>query len=135
MRTRNKFHHALRKAAEMIKTQKLFEATLLGGGDIVQELKEIFFESGKYGPHLPETVAGAIGEAKVCHKFKEVYCKLYNSADTSKEMVKVKDNVEDRISQESESEVNRVTEESFKAAVAMMNKGSAMYLAASHGRH
>ena len=64
MRTRNKFHHALRKAAEMIKTQKLFEATLLGGGDIVQELKEIFFESGKYGPHLPETVAGAIGEAE-----------------------------------------------------------------------
>ena len=80
-------------------------------------------------------MAEANGEAEVCHKFKEVYCKLYNSADTSKEMVKVKDNVEDRISQESESEVNRVTEESFKAAVAMMKKGSAMYLAASHGRH
>ena len=35
----------------------------------------------------------------------------------------VKDNVEDSVSQESESEVNKVTAESVKAAVTMMKKG------------
>ena len=105
----------------MIKSQKLFEAALLGGGDIIKELKKI--KGGKYRPDLPENVAGASGEAELCHKFKEVYCELYNSDYTSEQMVEVKDSVEDRISQESENEVNRVTAESVKAAVAMMKKG------------
>ena len=69
-RTRNKYHHALRKirkAAEAIKGQKLFEASMWGGGDLLKELKKT--RGGKYSPDLPETVAGANGEHEICDKF------------------------------------------------------------------
>ena len=101
--------------------QKLFEAALLGGGDIFKELKKI--KGGKYQLDLPETVAGADGEAQVCQKFKEVYCDLYNSSDTSNEMLTVKAEVEDRVSQEDEDQIKKVTVESVKTAVLMMKKG------------
>ena len=71
------------------------EAAWIGGGDIIKELKKI--KGGKYMPDLPENVAGANGEAEVCQKFKEVYSELYNSANTSEEMLTIKDNVEERV--------------------------------------
>ena len=43
-RTRNKYHHALRRvrlAADRIKGQKLFEAAMWGGGDLFKELKKV----------------------------------------------------------------------------------------------
>ena len=123
-RTRNRFHHALRKvrkAADIIKSQKLLHAAMLGGGDLIKELKKI--KGGKPHPDLPETVAGANGEVEVCHKFKEVYCGLYNSADTSDEMVDIKEEVKAKTNQESVAEVNKITGEAVKTAVTMMKRG------------
>ena len=54
-----------------VKAQKLFEASLWGGADLITELKKI--RGGKYRHELPETVAGANGETEVCEKFREIY--------------------------------------------------------------
>ena len=66
-RTRNQFYHALRKvrkAAEKIKRQRLFEAALLGGEDLLKELRKL--KGGKHCQELPENVAGANGQTEVC---------------------------------------------------------------------
>jgi exonuclease III len=79
--TRNKYHHALRRvklAADRIKAQKLFEASMWGGGDLLSELKKT--RGGRFSPDLPENVAGANGEEEICETFKGVYNELYNSA-------------------------------------------------------
>ena len=67
--TRNKYQHALRRIrneVNRVKAQKLFEASLWGGADLITELKKI--RGGKYRHELPETVAGANGETEVCKK-------------------------------------------------------------------
>ena len=123
-RTRNQFHHALRKvrkAAEKIKRQRLFEAALLGGEDLLKELRKL--KGGKPCQELPENVAGANGQTEVCQKFKEVYSELYNSADTSQEMEVIKANIETNVHQENILEVNKITKDSVKTAAHMMKKG------------
>ena len=123
-RTRNQFHHAMRKvrkAAEKIKRQRLFEAALLGGGDLIKELKKL--KGGKNSQELPENVAGANGPDEVCQKFKDVYSDLYNSADISQEMEGIKADIESKVCQENIIEVNKITTESVKTAAHMMKKG------------
>ena len=125
-RTRNKFHHALRKvrkAADRIKGQKLFEAAMWGGGDLFKELKKV--RGGKSTPDLPENVDGANGEQEVCHKFKEVYETLYNSAESSADMVQIKARVKENCCQESITEVLKITGGAVKLAAGLMKKGKA----------
>ena len=110
---RNRFHHALRRvrrAADAIKSQKLFEAAMWGGGDLLQELKKT--RGGRHTPDLPENVEGASGEEEICHKFRQVYSDLYNSADTTEEMVAVKVQVEENIDEGSWSEISKITDTS-----------------------
>ena len=124
--TRNRYHHALRRvrrAADAIKSQKLFEAAMWGGGDLLQELKKT--RGGKFTPDLPENVAGANGEDEICHKFRQVYKDLYNSAETRDEMNGIKERLEQRIDQGSISEISKITAASVKAAAATLKKGKA----------
>ena len=68
--TRAKYHTAIRKvrrAADRIKAQKLFEASTSGGSDLFKEMKKS--HGGKHSPGLPENVAGANGEEEICKKF------------------------------------------------------------------
>ena len=121
--TRNKYHHALRRIrneVDRVKAQKLFEASLWGGADLVKELRKI--RGGKCRQDLPQNVAGANGEEEICEKFKEVYESLYNSAPTVKETESVKIEVETKINQEDISEVKRVTGEAVKRAARLMKK-------------
>ena len=72
-RTRSRYHAAIRKvrrAAEQMKAQKLLEASLLGGSDLMNELKKA--RGGKHTTDLPENVAGANGEEEICEKFRSV---------------------------------------------------------------
>jgi hypothetical protein len=124
--TRNKYHHALRRvrnAANLIKAQKLFEASMWGGGDLLAEMKKT--RGGKYTPDLPENVAGANGEEEVCNKFKGVYEQLYNSADSSVEMLAVRERVRANTKQEQVEEVQKVTGEVVKLAASGMKSGKA----------
>ena len=94
-KTRNRYHHAcrrVRRAADLTKSKKLFEAAMWGGGDLLAELKKT--REGRHTPDLPKNVAGANGEEEVCSKFREVYNDLYNSADTTQEMIDIKAGVE-----------------------------------------
>ena len=125
-RTRNQFHYCLRrvrKAADAIKSQKLFEASLWGGGDLFEELKKT--RGGRHTPDLPENVAGVSGEEEICQKFRQVYCNLYNSASKEQDMVGIKSRVEDSVTQEHLSEVLKISGASVKAAAITMKKGKA----------
>ena len=93
-RTRSRYHTAIRKvrrAAEQIKAQKLLEASVSGGSDLMNELKKA--RGGKHTPDLPENVAGANGEEEICEKFRSVYNELYNSAGSGNEMNIIKQRV------------------------------------------
>ena len=64
--TRNRFKYALRrvrKATDAIKAQKLFKASLWGGGDLLAELRKT--RGGQHTPDLPESLAGADGEEEI----------------------------------------------------------------------
>ena len=131
--TRNKYHHAMRRIrneVNRIKAQKLFEASLCGGVDLVKELRKI--RGGKCRAELPQNVAGANGEEEICEKFKEVYENLYNSAPSVEETSAVKIEVESNIKQEDIVEVHRVTKEAVKHAAGMMKKGK-MDVSGSYG--
>ena len=122
--TRNKYHHALRKIrneVDRIKAQKLFEAAMWGGADLVKEMKKL--RGAKQRLDLPENVAGANGEAEVCQKFKTVYENLYNSAPSVEETGRLKVQIETNIKQEDIIEVQRVTAGAVKHAAALMKKG------------
>jgi hypothetical protein len=121
--TRARYHTAIRRvrrAADQIKAQKLFEASMLGSKDLISELKK--HHGGKYSPVLPENVAGANGEEEICSKFRSVYRDLYNSADTSKEMEVIKERVETKITADSSHEVTKVTGSVVKLAAVSMKK-------------
>ena len=124
--TRNRFQYALRRvrrAADAIKAQKLFEASLWGGGDLLAELRKT--RGGRHTPDLPESVAGADGEEEICQKFRHVYSELYSSADTAIETNSVKLRTEENVAQEGFNEIQKITKESVKAAAIMMKKGKA----------
>jgi hypothetical protein len=70
-------------------------------------------------------VAGANGEEEVCDKFKDVYKQLYNAADSSMEMLTVKERVKANIKQKQAEEVQKVTGEIVKLAASGMKKGKA----------
>ena len=82
--TRAKYHTAIRRvrrAADQIKAQKLLEASMEGGGNLISEMKKS--HGGKHSHDLPENVAGANGPEEICEKFRSVYSELYNSAGSS----------------------------------------------------
>ena len=125
-RTRSQFQHAVRrvrKAADSIKSQKLFEASLWGGGDLLDELRKT--RGGRHTPDLPETVAGANGEEEICQKFRQVYHDLYNSSNTSEDMNCIKARVETNIQNEGLTEVLKISSASVKAAAVLMKRGKA----------
>ena len=121
--TRARYHTAIqrvRRAADQIKAQKLFEASMLGNKDLISELKK--HHGGKYTPVLPENVAGANGEEEICSKFRSVYRDLYNSADTTDEMEVIKERVEVKTTADSSHEVTKITASVVKLAAVLMKK-------------
>ena len=125
-RTRARYHMAIkrvRRMADKIKSQKLFEAAMEGGADLLNEMRKS--HGGKHAHDLPENIAGANGEDEICEKFKSVYSELYNSAETSAAMNVIKTEVEESITPESSHEVFKITGNVVKAAAAIMksNKG------------
>ena len=70
---------------------------------------------------LPETIDGATGQDEIAAKFKEVYEKLYNSSDSSKEMEKIEESIKSLITkQDNSEEIEKVTSEIVEKAVMRM---------------
>ena len=88
-KTRNRFHYAIRRArkrADLVRAQKLFEASEVGCMDLLKEMKQIRNGGKTTCSDLPDSVAGANGEEEIVGKFREVYSSLYNSCGSEEEM-------------------------------------------------
>ena len=97
--SRNRFHYSIRRArknADLVRAQKLFEASETGCMDLLKEMKEVR-NGGKSTccSDLPDNVAGANGEEEIVGKFREVYSTLYNSWSSEEEMLEIKRKVND----------------------------------------
>ena len=102
VKTRNSFHYAIRKArraADLVRAKKLFEASENSCMDLLQELKNIR-KGGKISVDLPDTVAGANGEDEIVSKFRDVYSNLYNSWGSEGEMTSIKQKVAELVKTE-----------------------------------
>ena len=122
VKKRSQYHYAVRRLkrkADLIRAQNLFEASMLGDLDLLKEMKTIR-GGGNSQTELPDTVAGANGQDEIVEKFREVYCSLYNSAGTQEEMSELKTKVAELIRMDSIHEVRKVTGAKVKEAVNMM---------------
>ena len=101
--------------------QKLFlEAALQGDLNLLKEMKKMKNGRGSMD-ELPECVDGAEGEQEIADKFKDVYEKLYNSANSDVEMEALKEKIQGLISiEDSEQEIMKVTGEIVKEAITKM---------------
>ena len=121
-RSRNLYHYAVRRArrqADLHRAKKLFEASVLGDMQLVQETKRVRSPDGGRD-ELPDNVAGAAGEEEIVEKFREVYSALYNSASTATEVQDIKEKLQVVIKQDSMSEVNKISGEKVKEAAGLM---------------
>ena len=123
--SRNQYHYAVRRLklkSNDVRAKKLFEASINGDMNLLKEMKAI--KNGKKGGEdLPDSVAGADGEAEIVEKFREVYQALYNSAESSAEMNEIKDKVADLIKADSMVEVMKITGAKVKEAACLMKSG------------
>ena len=74
-------------------------------------------------PDLPETVGDVTGEELVVDKFRQVYEQLYNSWDTSGEMLELKKEVFEKIHKEEAEEARKITGARVKEATSSMKLG------------
>ena len=121
--TRASYHVAIRRvrrAADQIKAQKLFEASVSGGSDLFKEMKKA--QGGRHKPGLPENVGGANGEEEICEKFCSVYSELYNSTGTEDKMNVIKERISAKIGDGASVEVNKISGGVVKTAAVTMKK-------------
>ena len=88
VKRRTQYHYVVRRLERSINllcAKKLFESALLGDTDLLKEMKQIKCGGGTQ-QDLPDTVAGANGQAEIVEKFREVYSALYNSSGTQEGM-------------------------------------------------
>ena len=126
-KTRNQYHYAVRRLklqSNLTRAKKLFEASLNSDMDLLKEMKLV--KKGKSGGiELPDNVAGADGEEEIVEKFREVYQALYNSAESSAEMMEIKAKLAEMISIGSVDEIMKITGEKVKEAAGLMKAGKA----------
>ena len=91
-RSRNLYHYEIRKVkkqADMIRAQKLLEASENSSVDLLNEMKKI--RGGKKSSHdLPDDVSGANGQASIVEKFCDVYEELNNSSGSEEALEEIK---------------------------------------------
>ena len=79
--SRNIYHYSVRKIkkqSELIRAQKLLEASESGSMDLLAEMKKVRGGS-KVKADLTDNLEGANGEVNIAEKFCQVYEELYNS--------------------------------------------------------
>ena len=123
IKKRSQYHYAIRRArgrADLTRAEHLFEASLQGDCNLLEEMKRIRCGGKGNNQDLPDTVSGATGEDEIASKFKTVYETLYNSADTEAEMLELQHRVESLIGQNSLQEVAKITGTKVKETVTLM---------------
>ena len=124
-RTRNQYHYTIRrvkKMADTLRAKRLLEASETDSCNLLKEMKKVKGNK-KEKNDLPEAVGGAFGQGQIVEEFKAVYSDLYNSADTSEDLAKLKDILKANISENSVSEADKVTGHAVKQAACRMKPG------------
>ena len=121
-RTRNQFQYAIRRVKKMsnsLRAKRLLEASEVDTVELLKEMKKV--KGGNKGNHdLPDVVGGVSGKPQVVEEFRRVYSLLYNSSDTSVDLAKLKDIIENEISEESLADIDRVSGPAVKQAACRM---------------
>ena len=86
--------------ANSIRARRLLEASEKSSCALFAEMKKINGK-GKGSGALPDTVGGVSGEDQVVEEFRKVYSTLYNSEDTSEEILKLVEVLREEITQDS----------------------------------
>ena len=129
-RTKNIFHYQVRKckkAEDFIKRNKLLDACINGNGNIFAEIK-------KMRKSKPVVATSMDNENEdIPNHFKEIYCKLYNSANDKDDMKVLKSEVEGSINHSQLDDVDKVTAEVVKEAAGRLkdNKTDPTFLFSS----
>ena len=102
-RTRNQYHYAVRRTereAEARRAASLHEAAEEGDRKLMDELKRTLSKQ-KSGQQVPDSLEGEVTEDGILSKFRELYEKLYNSANTEEEVGRLKLHIEEMNQNES----------------------------------
>ena len=122
-KVRRQYHLAVLRVKRRRKehqAEELLVAAMEGDVELLKQMKMIKQGRNKANCELPDTVGGAVGENNISELFKQSYESLYNSAPSESEMLTMKAVLEDLLTTESEGEVNRVTGNVVKEAVAKL---------------
>ena len=124
--TRNKFHYAVRLAkrqTDRLKSQALGEAAAKNNFALFKEMKKCLFSKNNCQQEVPDSLEGEVSFDGILEKFRECYADLYNSADTSEEMLKIKFEIDQKINicyRKSIAEAQKVTPRIIKNAAKRM---------------
>ena len=122
VKKRTQYHYAVRRLkrkADLIRAGKLLVASMESDLNLLKEMKSV--KGGKSRSNeLPETVDGANGDEEIVEKFKDVYCNLYNTAESRAEMSDLLVRVSGLIQGDSAAEVDKVTGSKVKEAVGLL---------------
>ena len=126
--SRNLYHYLIRKVkkrSEVIRAQKLLEASENGSTDLPKEMKKVRGGS-KIKNELTEDLEGANGEDNIAEKFCSVYEELYNSSPSGEALKALKDTVADELENNNEqamSEIMKITGQVVKDAASKLKAG------------
>ena len=118
-RTRNIYHLQIRKckkAADMLKRNKLLDACLNGKGDIYTEIRKM--------RKSPESVVNTIDgvSSNIPDHFASIYSKLYNSVDEINQLNVLLKSTNELISDKNIEEIKNVTPEIVRKATERLKK-------------
>ena len=112
----------VKKKADLIRAQKLLEASETGSVNLLLEMKRVK-GSKKQSHDLPDDVGGANGEVNIVEKFCGVYEELYNSSGSGETMEEIKQKIKGLIDDNSDDEILKVTGAIVKKAACKMKAG------------
>ena len=123
--TRNKYHYAVRKAkreTDRLKSQALAEAAASNNLALFKEMKKCLYNK-KCAQDVPDELEGETVFDGILEKFRECYEELYNSSDTSDEMLQIKIELNQKIKScrvSSKLEALKISPSVIKDAVKLM---------------
>ena len=129
-RTRNVYHLHIRKNKKMAQTLKrnaLLEACISDKGDIFEVIK-----AQRKAAHTVSTMIDGVNTNIESH-FANIYKQLYNSIDDRDALMKVKQNLKDRINSSSLNDVQRITPSIVEEAIGRLknNKSDPLFVFSS----
>ena len=123
VQTRRQFHYAVlrvKSRRKELQAEQSIAAALEGDARLLKEMKAIKEGNKNCDTNQADNVGGAVGEENIAEMFKDSYEKLFNSSPTVHDMTKLKNTLEDIIGSADKVEVNKVTGDVVREAVAKL---------------